>query len=194
MDADLFTTLVRTLQMTVATSLIFIGGEPHSFRCHPSHVSPSARLINPGLSSCLSLWVMPLTLLLPPHLAVKQFNQTVLWGFRDLQPSSRILMFSLITTVFLTLRLPDPAQAEQWKTWALAVGIMVPVAPYEVYCIFPINDRVKEIGQDIEKRRDENRFKRELGELFTKWQFRNCVRVGLPLVAGFVGWLAVSRG
>lgn len=39
-DADLFITLVRTLQMTVATSLIFIGGEPHSFRCHPSHVSP----------------------------------------------------------------------------------------------------------------------------------------------------------
>ena len=66
-------------------------------------------------------------------------------------------MFSLITTVFLTLRLPDPAQAEQWKTWALAVGIMVPVAPYEVYCIFPINDRVKEmikILRNVEMRTD----------------------------------------
>ena len=103
-------------------------------------------------------------------------------------------MFSLIATVFLTRWLDDPAQAEQWKTWALALVILVPVALYEIYCIFPINDRVKEIGEDIKKHGDENRFKKELGELFAEWQFRNYVRVGLPLVAGFVGWLGVVKG
>jgi Na+/melibiose symporter-like transporter len=110
-----------------------------------------------------------------------------------LQPSSRILAASLLLTTVLTTYLPDPEHAEAWKIWAVALGILVPVAPYEVYCIFPINDRVKEIGESLEKGREEKGMKKELEELFGKWIFRNYGRVGIPVVAGVVGWLGVVR-
>ena len=74
------------------------------------------------------------------------------------------------------------------------MAVLVPVAPYEVCCLFPVNGRVREIGVEIEKRRgkaDEKEVKRELGELFGKWKVRNWGRVGLPVVAGVVGWLGV---
>ncbi|KAH6621975.1 hypothetical protein C7974DRAFT_214216 [Boeremia exigua] len=171
METETFATLVQVLQITVATSLIFIG----------------------GLSSCLSLWVLPLTKLLPPALACAQFIQTVTWGLQYLQPSSRILGISLLTTALLTSYLPDPAQAEQWKTWAVALAILAPVAPYEVYCIFPINDRVSEIREEVERGANEEKAKKELKALFSKWQFRNYGRVGIPLVAGIVGWYGITR-
>ncbi|KAF3007597.1 hypothetical protein E8E13_007763 [Curvularia kusanoi] len=171
MDSTTFTALVRGLQMGVATSLIFLG----------------------GLSSCLSLWVLPLTALLPPRLACAQFTQTVTWGLHYLQPSSRLLAFLLLTTVFLTSRLPRPEDAEQWKTWALALVVLIPVAPYEVYWIFPINDRVKEIGSAVSGEGDEKEAKGELQVLFRRWQKLNFGRVGLPLAAGIVGWMGVAR-
>jgi hypothetical protein len=67
------------------------------------------------------------------------------------------------------------------------------VAPYEIYAIFPINDRVKEIRDEIASGRDEKGAKRELQGLFVKWQVRNFGRVAIPLVAGLVGWFGVLR-
>jgi hypothetical protein len=195
MNMDTFTMLVQALQIAVATSLVFLGG----MHCHFGLSDIRVRfkkvhvLTRSGLSSCLSLWVIPLTALLPPHLAAKQLTQTVAWGFQYLQPSSRILMFALIITPLLTWRLPDPVQAENWKLWATALAILVPVAPYEVYCIFPINDRVKEIGDELAKGSNEKQAKQELQDLFKKWQFRNFGRVVIPLVAGVVGWLGVVK-
>lgn len=83
--------------------------------------------------------------------------------------------------------------AEKWKTWALALAVLVPVAPYEIYCIFPINDRVKEIQGEVGQGKDEERAGKELRRLFDMWRFRNYGRVGIPLVAGVVGWLGVVR-
>ncbi|KAJ4991592.1 hypothetical protein SVAN01_02973 [Stagonosporopsis vannaccii] len=171
MTTDTFTFLVQTLQITVATSLIFLG----------------------GLSSCLSLWVLPLTALLPTKQACAQFTQTVTWGFQYLQPASRTLALLLLLTTALTARLPLPLHAEAWKTWAVALAILVPVAPYEVYWIFPINDRVKEIGKEVEEGRDGERAGRELRGLFELWRLRNYGRVGIPLLAGLVGWMGVVR-
>lgn len=77
--------------------------------------------------------------------------------------------------------------------WATALAILVSVAPYEVYCIFPINDRVKEIEDELAKRSNEKQAKQELQNLFKKWQFRNFGRVVIPLVAGVMGWLGFVR-
>lgn len=223
MSPDTFTTLVQALQITVATSLIFLSGThilqnrplsslqidpyhwphpaqgslPRQRRLGLSHfrtlgLSQSSLLTHPGLSSCLSLWLIPLTTRLPPAQACTQFTQTVTWGFQYLQPSSRILGALLLATTILTASLPDAEDAEKWKSWAVALAVLVPVAAYEVYCIFPINDRVKEIGESIVGAGGKG-VERELEGLFGKWKGRNWGRVGMPLVAGVVGWMGVVR-
>lgn len=72
---------------------------------------------------------------------------------------------------------------------------MITVAPYEVYLIFPINDRVEEIGEELDRdaRKEEER-KRELKELLKKWQFRNFGRVGMPALVGVMGMWNISHG
>jgi hypothetical protein len=61
--------------------------------------------------------------------------------------------------------------------------------------IFPINDKVRDIGVRVDRQgKDESgekEAKRELRVLFKKWQFRNFGRVVMPLLAGVVGWLGV---
>jgi hypothetical protein len=138
---------------------------------------------------------MPLTKLLPPPLAAAQFQQTFTWGKQYLQPSSRILGALLLLTTFLTSRLSDPAQAAKWRDWALCLGILAPVAPYEVYTIFHLNDRVEEIGDEVRRGvGSEAERKAELGVLLGKWQVRNFGRVAIPLCAGLVGlWSMIKE-
>ncbi|KAF2832487.1 hypothetical protein CC86DRAFT_279941 [Ophiobolus disseminans] len=172
MDSSTFTTLVQALQVTVVTSLIFIG----------------------GLSSCLSLWVVPLTARLPPKLLTKQFKQTFVWGGQYLLPSSRALGAFLLLTTILTSRLPDPAEAEKWRNWAVLFCTLITIAPYEIYLIFPINDRVAEIGEELEKgAKEEGEVKKELKELLAKWQFRNFGRVAMPVFVGVAGMVNIIK-
>ena len=51
----------------------------------------------------------------------------------------------------LTAQHPDPAVAARWPYWAACLAILVPVAPYEIFAIFPVNDQVKEIDAQIGK-------------------------------------------
>jgi hypothetical protein len=138
--------------------------------------------------------VVPLTALLPPKLLVKQFKQTFTWGGQYLLPSSRALGASLLLATILTSRLSDPVEAEKWKSWAALFLTLITVAPYEIYLIFPINDRVEEIGQELEKgtTRDK-KAKRELKELLGKWQFRNFGRVLLPALVGVGGMWNITK-
>jgi len=135
---------------------------------------------------------MPLTKLLPPKHAAQQFNQTVTWGREYLQTSSRILAVLLLTTTILTSQLPDPSEAENWKTWAFCIGILLPVAPYEIKFIFWINDRIEEMGTKWEKGADiSTEEKIELRDLLDLWKRRNWGRVIIPLTTGVVGLLGL---
>jgi hypothetical protein len=147
-----------------------------------------------GLSSCLSLWVVPLTAQLPPRLLCKHFTQTFTWGGQYLLPSSRFLGASLLLTTILTSRLSDPVEAEKWKTWAALFVMLVTIAPYEIYLIFPINDRVEEIGVMMEREMEkEVEQKRELWGLLKQWQFRNFGRVGMPVLVGVLGMMNLVK-
>jgi hypothetical protein len=94
---------------------------------------------------------VPLTALLPPRLLTKQFTQTFTWGGQYLQPSSRVLGLLTLFTSFLTARLPDAVEAGRWSVWVGLFCLLVTIAPYEIYLIFPINDRVTEIGEALDK-------------------------------------------
>jgi hypothetical protein len=139
---------------------------------------------------------MPLLMRAPPKVAAQQFCTAVKWGMQYLQTSSRTLGASLLITVFLVSRLQDSTEAQEWKTWAAALAILIPVAPYEIYAIFPINDRINEIRLELEGKTAEDfstAQKAELGALLTKWQWRNWGRVACPLVVGLVGLTSITR-
>jgi hypothetical protein len=109
-------------------------------------------------------------------------------------PSSQILGASLILTTLLTSQLSEPVEAEKWKTWAALSGTLITIAPYEIYLIFPINDRVKEIGQEMERETSKEVEQRiELHELLKKWQFRNFGRVGTPALVGMLGMMNLVK-
>jgi hypothetical protein len=131
---------------------------------------------------------VPLTAFLPPRLLTKQFTQTFTWGGQYLQPSSRVLGLLTLLTSFLTARLPDPVEAGKWSIWVGLFCLLVTIAPYEIYLIFPINDRVTEIGEALDKGKErEEEQKRELQSLLGKWAFRNWGRISMPVVVGVVG-------
>lgn len=100
---------------------------------------------------------------------------------------------SLLAISFATSRLSDPVQADQWKAWLSLFAFLVPVAVWETVLIFPINDRVEEIGAELEKGREEDDAKKELQGLLKKWQTRNFARVAWPVLTG-VGGILVMLG
>lgn len=86
-------------------------------------------------------------------------------------------------------------EAEKWKSWAVLFFVLITIAPYEIYLIFPINDRVEEIGEELEKgTKSEEEVKRELKVLLEKWQFRNFGRVAVPALVGVGGMLNIVKG
>lgn len=108
---------------------------------------------------------------------------------------SRLQALLLVVTALLTSRLDDDEQAQKWKVWVAILGIFVPVAPYEIWAIFPINDRVNEWQQALQSGKgvDEDEIKAELGELLDKWQTRNLGRAAWPLATGVIALLSVTN-
>ena len=64
--------------------------------------------------------------------------------------------------------------------------MFLPVAPYEIYFIFPINDRILEIGKVLgrtSKGKGEQGVEKELATLLEMWRNRNWGRAMPGLVA-----------
>ena len=142
-----------------------------------------------GLSFCLSTWVIPNIYLIPPAYQAKQFTATVEKGARYLMRASRTMMFTLVLNTILTYLHPDPAIQRQWKRWAAMVCTLVPAAPYEIFAIFPINDKIMAMNKQVEKDKQElsEQQVRELKSLLQKWAARNFGRIAMPLVASIIG-------
>ena len=61
----------------------------------------------------------------------------------------------------------------------------ISMAPYEIYFIFPINDRVIELGKALEAtegKKEDEKIDKELTMLARKWRFRNWGRAGPALI------------
>ena len=71
----------------------------------------------------------------------------------------------------------------------MTIFVLVPAAPYEIYFIFPINDKIMAMNQQVEKDGEDMTKQQisELSSLLDKWAYRNFVRVALPFVAGVLG-------
>lgn len=142
-----------------------------------------------GLSFCLSTWVIPNMFLAPPPSQIKQFIATVTKGARYLMRASRTVMLLLVIITWLTASSSDPSVSAGWKSWLITIFVLIPTAPYEIYFIFPINDRVMEMNHQIAKDGEEltEQQKKELSSLLNKWAYRNFGRVAMPFMAGILG-------
>lgn len=148
-----------------------------------------------GLSCCLSTWIIPLLRKSSsPSSAIAQFELTIQKGFRYLQPSSRILGAALASLTYLTHKSADAGIHAQWRFWATALAILLPVAPYEVYFIFPTNHHISDLGKKVrsgEKDELNGEQREEFEALLTKWQWRNGVRFATPILAAVIGGLGM---
>lgn len=128
---------------------------------------------------------------------IAQFQLVITLGFRYLQPSSQLLGATLLGTTYLLYSHPDAAVARLWKYYAVAAGILIPAAPWEQFLIFPTNDRILAMGEDLRSEgkegvhEEQGGRKEELNELLTSWQRWHVGRVVLPLAAAVVTAMAL---
>lgn len=105
-----------------------------------------------------------------------------------------MLAASLLLISFLTSRLPDPDQAQHWKSWAGLLAFLAPVAVWEEVFIFPINRRVERIGREVTggmRKGGDADVEREVGVLLGRWRRRNYVRVAMPILTGMGGMIVL---
>ena len=81
---------------------------------------------------------------------------------------------------------------DAWLPYILSLAVLVPVGPWEVYLIFPTNDKILAMKEELEKSGKEgfggDRDK-ELDELLVVWGRWHWGRVVIPLVAtGVMAW------
>lgn len=122
----------------------------------------------------------------PPQVKVMQFNHTIEKGRRYLQTCSRTQGASIVLMALLTYLQPTASYKSEWKLWLVAFFMLFPIAPYEIYFIFPINNEVAAIGRIGEEgdvgREALRKIDERLNALFRKWQLRNGGRFIPPLI------------
>lgn len=138
-----------------------------------------------GIAFSLSTWITPC--IFRPELnsraKIAVFTETIDRGFRYLQPSSRISGLLFIAVTILTYQHSDPATAWKWKFYGAAFLVVIQVAWYEVYFIFPINDTIKAMGErlaDAGEQELSEAEQKKLMELLAKWEFRHRMRIAIP--------------
>lgn len=150
-----------------------------------------------GVASALYAWVIPIIQQAPDaRTKVAQFETTIIKGGTYLQPTSRVLAASLTALTVLSYRNPDPLVASRWRYYALALGLLIPAAPWEIIKIFPINDiliakgkKFEKEGGDAGKGKDE-----EVDELLRRWRRLHLGRIVAPGAAFLVGlWTVISE-
>ena len=148
-----------------------------------------------GISVCLYAWIIPILLVShPTRTTIKQFNIMIHKGLTYLLPSSRVMSISLASTAYLLSQSPNPEVAAKWRYWAIVLVILVPIAPYEMLAIFPINQKIAEIGERVEKDGSDRLSEAETEEvkgLIRKWQKRHIGRMLLPFAASLIGFWTV---
>lgn len=113
------------------------------------------------------------------------FTETIDRGFRYLQPSSRISGLLFLAVTILTYQHPDLGTAWKWKLYGATFLVVIQVAWYEVYLIFPINDTIRAMGERLEETKAQElpeAEQKKLMELLAKWEFRHRMRIAIPFV------------
>ncbi|KAG8630877.1 hypothetical protein KVT40_000017 [Elsinoe batatas] len=152
-----------------------------------------------GLALSLYAWAVPIILeARSTHTIATQFCLMVGRGAAYLQPASRVLGASLASLAVLSYTQPDPIQSAKWSYWAAALACVLPVAPYEIILIFPINDEILEMRNEMDDRRskglanDDGKRDKYIREQIYKWRRRHVGRIVMPFAAFCIGIAIIS--
>lgn len=185
------TGFLQALQMTAIGSLAILSGEIlTSCLC--------AVIDEIGIATSLYLWVIPIILIAPDtKTKITQFNLLIENGALFLQPSSRALGASFASLAVLFYCHPNTALALQWKYYALAMASLVTTAPYEIYAIFPTNEKLAGMGKELDGMKSADfgdKRDKEVDILLKKWAERHLGRILTSLGALMVSiWSVVVR-
>ncbi|KAK0363312.1 hypothetical protein LTR02_014826 [Friedmanniomyces endolithicus] len=147
-----------------------------------------------GLSACFTLWVIPLLQLprVPAQAKAAELTHLVTLGGKYLQPGSRMLGAASVGFTAWSYAVGN----DLWGYYLLCFALLVPIAVWEIYMIFPINDRIADIDQQMMKGGSEAlkaEQERELGRLLDRWTKMHTVRFVLPGLAAIASASAMSR-
>ena len=88
----------------------------------------------------------------------------------------------MLTELCVAYSAGDP----RWKHYLAAISVMVPVGPWEIFLIFPVNDEIKEVGEKL-KADKKNDFgdgrDADVERLFDEWLKWHTARWVAPTVA-----------
>ncbi len=144
------------------------------------------------------VWVISIVRLAPTTLTkCRQFNHSVHLGSKYLQPTSRAMPVVMLVMAYLShveaskdlKELSLSYTMAAWLPYALAVAVLAPTGPWEIYLIFPTNDKIAEMKKELEKRGKENfgdERDNQIGELLSIWQKWHVGRVVAPLLATMI--------
>ncbi|KXJ85440.1 hypothetical protein Micbo1qcDRAFT_169436 [Microdochium bolleyi] len=148
-----------------------------------------------GIALSLRVWTIPIIGLAHPAstaVQVRQFNHVLVLGFKYLQTSSRLIPVALLSLAGATYhhqQQPGPPLVQHWTHYLAATLVLLITAPWEVYLIFPTNDKITGYGRALDKER-QGRFgdKRddEVQRLLTEWQFWHVGRIAFPMIATLI--------
>jgi len=113
-------------------------------------------------------------------------------GGRYLQPCSRILGASAVALTAWSYATDNGLLIYE----VFCFGLLIPIAVWEVYMIFPINDRVAKLDQKMRKEGSDSLSDvetTELIDLLNEWSTMHTVRWVLPGTAAVVSGVALVR-
>ncbi|KAF2759871.1 hypothetical protein EJ05DRAFT_312374 [Pseudovirgaria hyperparasitica] len=169
----------------MSSTASFLASRPNVLPVLQATTITSLSIIS-GVSICLTAWVIPvIRTAREAQTQTTQFSLTIEKGWKYLHHFSQLQGASLATITYLVSQHPNPAIAAKWRIWAAALGIVAFAWPFERIAIFPVNDRVGEIGEEV-KKGDEGRVG-EVDGLLKEWGVKNVFRAALPLSAAVTG-------
>lgn len=110
-------------------------------------------------------------------------------GFRHLQSLGKIYAVAMGALAFLCSRSGNANIAARTRPYVAAMVIAALVSPYEITTIFPTNDRMFEIDDQL-KREGKDNFgderDQEIDSLLKQWQWWHTGRIVLPLASAII--------
>ncbi|KAL6702821.1 hypothetical protein ACN47E_000907 [Coniothyrium glycines] len=149
-------------------------------------------LVISGIAWSFTFWVVPIIKLNQSNSAIAQLEETSRRGGAWLEPINASFAFLLGFIAILISRHPDPAEAAQWRYFAISCITLLQVAWWERVMIFPLEAKIVALRKNAGKSesaggsRMDDTERNALHGLLDAWSRWHVVRATLPLIASLV--------
>ncbi|PSK36176.1 hypothetical protein B9Z65_5991 [Elsinoe australis] len=105
-----------------------------------------------GIALTMYLWIVPIIHIAPDSSTkIKQFTRNTDLGARYQHPMSKILPVLIFLLAITTYMETNHFLKWRWINYLAAMITMAPIGPWETVTVFPINDKMTEMGNALEQ-------------------------------------------